>query len=357
MSVRLGCAESYRVVIHVRGGVVPVVQPEITSLSWDRRLDDTSTATVIVAKRDLSAACCRQFARVDNWSHEVSVYRDGWLVWQGPITDILESRTTITVTASDVTALLKRRTNVVPVLFVGTNAADLATIARALIMAGFAYGQDDPNFLANVEFHPTGTIVERKTLSNSVLLYDELVELVKLGLDFTTVGRKLIIAGELANVVPSPPGALRDDDVIGDIQIERAGMDFATRVQAVGEGVSAQLGGDSDYYGTVDRLIKVQGATGNDDIYTAAQGLLAVNGQMPTYLRVQDGAQLAPDATITIDQLVCGVRVDLAMRGFCRPLPPQGMRLSRVTVRWGAAGETVGISLSPLDLISDGVTS
>jgi hypothetical protein len=358
MSVRLGCAESYRVVIHGRGGVVPAAQPNsVTSVAWDRRLDDTSTATVVMAKRGLSKACCQQLANVDNWSHEVSLYRDGWLVWQGPIVDILESRTTITLTANDVTALLRRRTNLFSVIQIGANAADLTTIAQKLIMSGFAYGQDDPEFLANVEYHPTGIVVERTVAAKSVLLYDELGELVKLGLDFTTVGRKLILAGELANALPSPPGTLRDDDVIGDVQVERAGMDFATRVQAVGDGVSAQLGGSSQYYGTVDRQIKVQGATGSVDIYTAAQGLLAITTQMPTYLRVQDGAQLAPTAPITIDQLVCGVQVDLAMRRFCRPLPPQGMRLSRVTVRWAAAGETVGVSLSPLDLISDGVSS
>src|SRR5690606_28272131 len=115
MTGRLGCAETYSAAVHLRGGRVlwtPLDTEGITALSWGRKLGDYSEASVTVAKKDLPRECLQRLADTVNetgritpgvhvWSHELSIYRDGRLVWQGPIIQPQESRTEITLDARD----------------------------------------------------------------------------------------------------------------------------------------------------------------------------------------------------------------------------------------------------------------
>src|SRR5690606_35882417 len=133
---RLGCAQDYEAVIHFQGGKqVHTRLDAVTEITWGRKLDDYSEASVKLAKRQLSEQCWRKICGiwetreypdengvmrkwlhmvepgVEPWMHELSIYRDKGLVWQGPITEVIEieKRDEIEINARDVLFWLDRR--------------------------------------------------------------------------------------------------------------------------------------------------------------------------------------------------------------------------------------------------------
>ena len=74
-----------------------VTPEQITELTWGRKLGDYSEAHVTAAKRNLPRDCLGALADAVNaagqithpgahsWSHELTIYRDGGIVWQGPL--------------------------------------------------------------------------------------------------------------------------------------------------------------------------------------------------------------------------------------------------------------------------------
>lgn len=95
----LGCATSYQAVIHWQGGKrLFAVLDAVTEVTWARKLDDYSEASVKLAKPALSPLCWSKIAAqydndgmllrpgIEPWAHELSIYRDHGLVWQGPVT-------------------------------------------------------------------------------------------------------------------------------------------------------------------------------------------------------------------------------------------------------------------------------
>ncbi|MGW1840731.1 hypothetical protein ACWCQH_30430, partial [Streptomyces sp. NPDC002067] len=124
-SRELGCPERYTATIHWRGGARPVpgiaALERLTTCTWSRTLRDTSDAQIVVQKADLQG-CCDALGLVEPWVHELTIYRDRDLVWQGPITKITEQRATVTIDAQDVFAWLDKLVNTYRVRYVDATA-------------------------------------------------------------------------------------------------------------------------------------------------------------------------------------------------------------------------------------------
>src|ERR1700755_3341416 len=91
MVCRLGScrADSYRVIIRFRkfpissggwSGGQEVTELDFTQLTWERKLNGISEATV-----QLTAGCCGRLGDVWPWLHELAISRDGEEVWCGPV--------------------------------------------------------------------------------------------------------------------------------------------------------------------------------------------------------------------------------------------------------------------------------
>lgn len=71
-------------------------------------------------------------------------------------------------------------------------------------------------------------------------------------------------------------------------------------------------------------------------------------------VRASEGSRLSPDSPISMDRLVPGVRIDLALDeqdflfSVVRP-----MRLTRVDVTWDGSNEQVGVALSQIGTPED----
>lgn len=339
----LGCPDTYSVQFHDNEGRVPfgsAVEP--TSVEWNRILDDTSDAKVVVNVKD--AECCDTLGQVRTWCNDMSLYRDADLVWQGPVSGISYTGDQVTVSAKDVTAWLARRVirNLLDfTIATGSGATDLALIAQAILQD--ALGPDDPNVLQYLAVTLSGVVGERKYPANSSYAGDELRELARTGIDFTAIGRRIIIAGEV------PFGrlaTLTDEDFAGPLTVIEDGTAAVSKAYVVGQGVTATSGGIGPC-GLIERLEKEDEIRDLNSAQAEADALVMAGSPTPLYLEVPDGSRLTPEAPVQISELVPGVTIPVASTQTCREVSAL-LRLTKLAVTFNSTdGESVGVTLAP----------
>lgn len=349
---RLGTAIGYRVAVTLRGGAVPLLDlppAAISQVSWGRRINDVAEHEVVLTKRDPALAA---LAQIEAWVHELAIWRipdqgQPQLVALGPFIDWTESRTEVTLLARDMGAWFGKR--IIHNAFAFTDGCtDLAEIARHLILDGM--GPDDPGLLPYAQFTATGISAQRSGDADKLMLDKELGDLAGLGLDYTFVGRRLIVSGDLAAQLPRV-ARLGGQHFVGDVEINGAGAEALTRVFKTNDqsddSYIGYAGGIDPVLGLLENTDASDDITDNATARTAARVALAAAYPVPYYVRVPDGASLTPDAPITIDQLVPGVGMRVEITDFLKPLAGL-QRLTQVKASWDAEnGEQIQVSLSP----------
>lgn len=368
---RLGCASEYTVTIHYQGGQrVYTYVDRVETLEWSRERRKISEATVTIAASGISETCAARLLSLHEWIHEVTVYRDGRAVWQGPIIDktITVSGSQpirITLVARDVAKWLEHRILRTTSKLTDT---DLSEVGRAVVESALAVR--DPNIADHVVARPSGRSVDHTISAYTRMGLDELGDVAAQGVDWTCVGRSIFF-NAVAGQDTAPQGRITGDDLIGEVDIESSGEDYASLVYAAPQAQNEVwqhlegVGGASPYYGLVEYVVQTslpynlddngdfdpQGEDGLNQAQTeaalkrAAQARHTQMSRPPLVLRTPDGARLAPSAPVSIDRLVPGARLDLAIAGRSPLRVQQAMRLTRVKVTWGANGEEVGVSL------------
>lgn len=257
---RLGCADNYTARVDWRGGARTFIdlQDQLSSLKWERRLDATSEATVEIPKPLAGDECCRLLGFVRPWVHELTIFRDNELVWQGPIVTTRETRGLIILEAKDVTAWLDRRINFKPYartskgLDVVATARDYVRDAfgpRSYISTKTVRGKpttkvkktivSDPNILPFLRVYPGGSKAKRPRIrAKSAYIGSLIRELAKQGLDFTAVGRTIILRPEVSRTTTPIRKSywLTDEHFTEPIEVYEDGWSIATRVEVLGAG-------------------------------------------------------------------------------------------------------------------------
>lgn len=342
MTCELGCDPEVNVLVVDRQTQTTLMEVEFNRLTWGRSLDDVSQATVQVPYN-----CCGKLADVRSWRSELHVIRNGDEVWCGPITLMPGCRSGTTIIAEDMFAWLGKRVIHLAHAF---PASTPVQIAEALIRDGLA--PDDPGLLEFLTIIAGGTNQERDYAANSAYVLDSLEDLAKGGIDFTAIGRRLIVMPE--GHVLGQTSLLTCENFLGDLCVTDDGGDAATRTVVTGKApddttvISGSAGGTDPYYGLLEVLLN------DDTVKTAASadaqatGLLA--SSKPNRLLVQppSGNALDPKAPVCIDQLVPGVEVPLVIDCTCRE-SHQAMRLIKLDVTVDSNGEQVVPQLSPVD--------
>lgn len=364
MSGELGCAETYTAIVHWRGGAQPFRSGQIngiTGVTWERVLSATADASVTIAKPSMGADCCQLLGAAEPWCHELSIYRDTALVWQGPITQIDETESTVVVSAQDVTAWLAALVNRFPVA--ATGAIDATQIALNYITSNlndavWSVPHDYPKMLAYIVRQDSGsrpTFASRNIVDYVLNIINDLAT--NYGFDYTTIGRVMFLRDRLTDSA-QPQATLTERDFTASPTVTRAGLSAATVGIATTQPENSTdfsqtvntywTGTTGTPYGRLDRLARMQA----QDATTAelrAAALSMLGGRYPAPLAISSPANsgLNPLAPVTVEQLVPGERIDINIQDYCRPVS-QGMRLTGVTGTWGTAGETIAISASPL---------
>lgn len=339
---QLGCAVDMHVRVQAQGGKgfkATLERPE--TVQFSRAIDETSTAQVVVPIRDVS--CCQFLSGVRPWAHELAIVRDGVTVWEGPILTVVDSKNagTITISARDLTAWFAKRRIPTSYSFVG-NPQDLATIAETAIRDGMVV--DDPNMLKHLQVFPTGVFAERAVAANTALIDDEIRSMVGNGLNFTTVGRRVILFGDnnpLATIAP-----LKSGDFLGDVPLQWDGLTSANDAVVLGEGVAGRYLAPGGTYGLLQSVTKVDGLLNTSGAVGAARAIVAATFPPPLFLTPGSVGQLRSQAPVTLADLVPGVNSLLTVDGNCSRFS-QLMRLEKVEVAWSMSTERVTPTFAP----------
>ena len=332
---KLGCAANYEVSITYRGGSQPlgVFEPEV--VVWGRVQDDFSEARI-----DLPASCCGKLEQVRSWSHEVHIARDGEEVWCGPVVVPSNCRSGNVIIARDMLWWEARR--VIHEDHVSA-AQGAVSIARDLIVDGFA--PDDPNVLAYLDTAGVGVISDREYLANSKYVLDALKDLAKGGIDFTAIGRRIVVRPQGTSL--GRTAILNCEHFQGDVCASDNGLQAATKAIITGEGVTGEAGGVDPYFGLVEVLHNDTTITSASTAADQARAIVAAGNPPPLLVQPPDNAALSPDSPVCMSELVPGVTVPVVLDCVCRPVA-QDLRLSKLTVRWDSTGEQVGVLLQPV---------
>lgn len=371
----LGCAQTYTARLHWRGGALPFqssAMDRLTEVTWNRTINDVAEASVTVLKGSVSEECCRALGECEPWVHELTLYRDGELVWQGPIVRTVSRRDSIVIQAQDVTGWFDRIVNTWRVTYkasaadsAGRRAGPITRIAHNHIRLNLMESAlSEPDFAGIMEYmvvRHTGlpTIkVEKDGSSNTAVwtayLGDMLREWAKRGLTWTTVGRSVILRGRPTSATRAQ-ARLTMDDFVGDIEVIKDGTQgavygFATTQQQddVSLGKTVGLGKVKTAYGRLDVLVSVDEEEAVDaDLRQAAKDAVAGRYPIPVSISVPDGSALAATAPVTLHQLVPGERFDVLAETFCQPVL-QGFVLTDVEGSWQNGQEKIGVTLTPL---------
>lgn len=253
---RLGCANDYQVTVHWRGGKRPFINLQgVTKIHWERRLDEVSQAEVVINKPLAGEGCCGMLGYIRPWMHEVTIYRDGVLVWQGPIVTTVEERGSLTLKCKDVLAWLDRRVNF-GVIKRNSTGMDATLAAYAYVSAGFFKSYtyvttvkgkrvkrtvyDDTNVRPFIKIYRGAPKMKTPQIRDrshymGVLLH-KLGE--EKGVDYTTVGRSIIIRPEVsATSVPYRKSLwLTDEHFSEPLRVTDDGWSIATRMTVLATG-------------------------------------------------------------------------------------------------------------------------
>lgn len=381
----LGCPEIYQVLVYEENANLnPITGTAtfgrtvgeldgMTEFEWDRRLDDTSEAKFTVAT---NAECCTSgfISELHVWHHGVAIYRDGELVWDGPIVLIEATRTEVVITANDISVLLTKRLLSRDLCF--SNDVMVCTAG----VGGIVYGPQAPETVAalliqealRVDAH--GAFVD--IVSTSSTLYEASYKqyggpvfdlLQKLATDFinwTVLGRRIVISvgGMLVGADIARTELLTCDDFLNDnFKVTEDG--FATLTQDVQLSNVLVNGGAEipngnvgigqvflvtevadPYYGLLQGVQRADpssqvGSTPNAVLAQAAQNI--VDGAYPPPVSLSaDNMQLSPLAPVAIGDLVPGVIVPVFANCLCREVS-QEFILSKVSVTVTTTGESV----------------
>ena len=364
----LGCCE-YRVAIYPRGGGKQLAEVEWSSLDWNRRLDDTSTATINVAGiSGRSSECAGIIGSVEPWQHELGIIRsgleerqpaqplppgEGQRVWCGPVQKVSfdPEQNKATINASDISQWLVRRR------LHDDHVYDQVDLA--VIFADYVYDAMLPENSAGLTVETTlsGVLGTRTALAAQHLLaMDQLGELARTGIDWTVIDRFMLAGGI---VLPSTPSfTLVDEHFATNPQSLKDGSNSATYWGVVGAGSSTDgdliygdVGGVDPNYGLIERVAREDAIADAGSAIFAAQGRLDLTRGAPGIITA---GTLSPDAPVDLLSLLAGTRCTVKLQQNVVPVDGD-YRLASIDVSVDEKqAEAVKVSFQPVGIDTSG---
>lgn len=329
----IGCgAHSARIID--RDGAVVSTADVLLKVEWSRVLDDISTARVLIQP---DGDCCASLARARSWRHNLVIHRDTHLVWEGPILVPEWTAEGVEIQAVDILGWLDRRVPHTDMYFAER---DLTDIAAWLVADAFA--PDDPGHEVQI-VAPSGIRGDREYETDIGQSGDHLRDLAKTGIDYTAVGRRILILPEdhCARV-----GRLTDDDFPDGLTVTEDGTSLGTRWVVEGQdGVLGVAGGPDPYYGLLEHYVEETSILDAASAEAAARSRLRASRPAPVFINSQE-ATLSTDAAVDVPSLVPGWCVDVTTTRTCRTIS-QSMKLNGLKVTEDGNGETVAVQLAP----------
>lgn len=379
--ISLGCG-TYQIMVQTKCGTSFLCElKDASSISYNRILNEISTASIKVG---LTGTCCDCLASVNPWQHEIAIFRDGLLVWVGPIIDITfdMANEEATIECRDLMTWTDHRLMEVANTDLELTGVDLAVAYDTFLHVGY----DKDPWCMTWEVTNTGTpFTEEYPAFDKAggerwggryeIIGDLLRVVSDAGVDYTAVGRHLW-TGAASIVNPAVSGVILTDNAFQRAPtIKVAGSKMVTRqVEAGGQGgnfglyddqiwidpsvigpiTPALLTANQAQYGlledfrVIDEFDEVDTTVSPNALRDDAEGrILLLN---TPYVYLKEGI-LHPNTPLTFadNTLIPGAILAINLATTCRPLTDAALRLQEVKVTVDAeGGEAVAITLSPI---------
>lgn len=398
------CVQGHRVMIHDRGGDRRIdTLTDLTSVTYARQRSATGDSQVVLQGR----SCALQAEVLDKVAkgtkrYEMVVFRGEERAFEGPIEQVDTGRESATILAKDVTQYLNGTALTKDWPYNTGEQVDpldpdspwlMTERAREIIEHELSMPYDmrirtggaatlitvprwenitpPANVLLHLDIRRSATLYTRSdTKAMQMTLGEHLSNLAQSGLDFATIGRRIVIWDSA-----TPLGVTRrvtDADFNGELRVISAGSEHAsighisaTRpdpetvnqdgipVEDVLPGVVPGVGnaGDADpFYGVwtwISSLNQEEGSdqVTQDELNSQAARLLAGAYPVPNTIKVPDGATLRLGRGLSVNDLIPGIIIPVTTALNIRPVS-QDQRLEKVVVTETAAGETVAVTMT-----------
>jgi hypothetical protein len=352
---RLGCGVNEAYIAWKGGELRFCPLPSSTQVFWNRILNDVSEAEAVIqvgATEDES--CCDCLGDVEPWCHELHIIRDGETVWSGPVTEVIYEFDKVTIKALDALAWTDVRIAETDIGN-GVTTKDWSEWARDVMTVAFA--DDNPNFYQYLSVTASGYVGVNLIPAFEASALEQLITLSQTGLDFTVVGRTIIIGPD--DIPAAPIATLLDEMILGEVKLIKDGNEAATRwfvhfqddagIPAVSDDVDEQC------YGVVERMRGSDEALYDVDVaHETANIYVNATKTVPRRIEIPDGSRISPEAPWKIMDMIPGTRVDVALTRLCVDAT-QSFRLVSMGVMQGEGDEEVTITLGPLQSAEGGL--
>lgn len=346
----LGCLNTAQLRIVRRDSQViweslPSVSDAI-SASWNRIVDDVSTASFVIALGD--EGCCPPFIHVV--ADRIEYIRNGVVEWVGTVTRFSETGNDLAIDAVDLLGEYSARV-------IHSDIALASTELTAQIDAIRADADSvDPVPLIWSSF-PTGISTD---LTIAAADYrkakDVIIEIAGAGMDITAVGRRVwygdLSATGLRSIVITPQ-MIRGVPLLGE-----AGEGVATRVIATnGSGLSAVYPPGSPVvdprYGLREIVLDFTDVTDLTLLQETAEAEYLERSRVPRFLAFSEGAWLDEDFPYRLGELIPGRIARVDVRGECGAIA-QDMRISQLTYQVEQGQERIRLEVAPTGTVFPG---
>jgi hypothetical protein len=318
--------------------------PETTIVgTCTRELNRTSKASMIFTwDANECTTCNEKLARIYRWHHGIAIYRDGELIWAGPITNMKHGYGALKIDCADASAWFDRR------LINDVDASrdpdpDISQVVEVMFDAAFT---DDPTPNLIKDFEDVGQTADYQIDSDSHRYFSAvLAELRAYGFDWTVIAKRF----RLRRTRPIPErNAVTLDSSHFSVPpvIEEIGNVQATRVTVIGrDGVFgvAQNQQYIDYYGLIERKVELTDLPTQRDCETAAEAYLAA-WLDPIFAAPSGSAFLTPRAPVKVNELVPGRVVRISINCNTRQVTGVPFVIRSVTFKFDG---TVRLVLAP----------
>lgn len=319
----------YVCMLKSRGGGDVVAILDETNLSFGRKLNDVSAASVEA----------KSVSGIDAWSHELSIYRDQIEVWVGPLQQPQWETDMMSLVASDLMQWFERRTLSVNISWLNTDAAQIFSAVIDLALAA----DPTPNITLGVS--DTGVLADRTVkATDRVRAGDILRELSRTAIDFTAIGRHVWAGG--TEIPGTTPFTLVDGDLLSPKVVSK-GSDAVTGASVLGTTstvpIVADVGGVDALYGLVQQTYSESDIKDFNSAQAAAAARTLHGNPPPVYV----SGILSSNAGCEMAQLIPGTRVTVHLDEIGRPVH-QVMRLAQIDCSVQDGGEACELTLVPL---------
>lgn len=371
------CVQGHTVSIYDRGGRSRLLElKDMSEVKWNRVTDSRSQASVSIT----GAACRRQARALGNLEprrHELVIHRGEDRVWEGPIRFIKQGRNSVNLQAYDVLDYVAARPMTKwwpgPEFGGATNMTERVQQILAYEMATnyTAPGTSDVipawenvspkiNLLEYLDIRASTTLkTSADVLPFEMTVMEHLQNLAKGGLNFTMVGRRLVVWDSASSL--GRTRTLTEADLQGDPTIFADG-DKLTTVQHVittpeentPESSTENVGSyvrDMSYYGpwaSIHTRSEEIGESANVQVAlsTQARSLSAGKVPVPVELQVGSTSSLRLDGSLGINDLVAGIDVPVIARLMGREMR-QTQQLVSLEVSETGSGESIQANIAP----------